>query len=92
MSAASSTSQPTTALPPPVTRARQVKVTRYRNGQPISSTTDGPPTLNDTHRIPLEEEGDDTTLFSIPNGHSLSDTGHPDTDPIAENTIVDSEI
>jgi len=38
MNATTPQSQPTAVLPPPATRARQVKVTRYRNGQPVPPT------------------------------------------------------
>jgi len=53
------------ALPPPLKRARQVKVSRYRNGLPISSTTNEPST-SDTQESP-KEETDNTTLHSAPN-------------------------
>jgi len=40
--------------------------------------------------ILLEEEGEDTTLHSIPDGHSPSENGHKDTELSAEAMIVDS--
>ena len=45
-----------TAGPPVATRIRQVKVTRYRNGQPIPSNTAGALTPQDTHRPPPVSE------------------------------------
>jgi len=37
---------------------------------PISSTIAGSPTLDDTDKISLEEEGGDTTVHSVPVRHS----------------------
>jgi len=69
---------------PSSTRVREVKITRYRNGQPVSLNSSATPRTLPKIEIFTVGEGGDTSLHRHMD-HKHSDTGSTDTDvPTAE--------